>query len=109
MTTYDTTPIFAEGIHTEDFDLIPPGQDLYISDLTGNRLVQVAADNFTNYVGQLLITDGGDFGGAHHPAKFFAVRWDAAKTNFVVKHLLTYTNDVEHVTFAPIHLPPLTP
>ena len=64
---------------------------------------------FTNFVGQLLITEGGDYGGVHHPARFFAARWDAATTNFVMTRLFTYTNDVEHVTFAPIDLPPLAP
>ena len=109
VTTNDTTLLFAEGIHAEDFDIIRPGQDLYVCDLTGGLLVKVSRDYFTNYVGQLLITSGGDFGGSHQPAKFFAARWDAATTNFVVRHLLTYSNDVEHVTFAPVNLPALNP
>jgi hypothetical protein len=109
VTTNDTTALIAGGIHTEDFEIIPPDQDLYVCDLSGNALMKVSRNYFTNFVGQLLITDGGDYGGFHHPARFFALRWDPATTNFVTLKILDYIRDVEHVTFAPINLPPITP
>lgn len=107
VTTNDTTTLFADGIPTEDLDLIPAGQDLYACDYYGNAVVKVSRDYFTNYVGQLLITQEGAT--MSDPARFFAVRWDAATTNFVVRNILNYPSPVEHVTFAPVNLPPVTP
>jgi len=89
--------------------IIPNHLELSISDLSNNKLMKVPYDAFTNFVGQLLITDGGDYGGAHRPARFFVARWDAATTNFVTTKLLSYSGDVEHVTFPPISLPVLPP
>lgn len=107
VTTNDTTTLIAGGIRTEDLDLIPAGQDLYACDYYGNAVVKVSRDYFTNYVGQLLVTQEGS--SLSDPARFFAVRWNAATTNFVTRHILNYSAPLEHVTFAPVNLPPVTP
>lgn len=44
-----------------------------------------------------------------YPAKLFAVRWDAATTNFVARNILNFVRPLEHITFAPVNLPPVTP
>lgn len=109
VTTNDTTLMIAGGIHTEDFEIIRPGQDFYACDLFRNLVLKVSRDYFTNYIGQLLITEGADFGNSVGEAKLFVVRWDAATTNFVTRKILTFPSALEHVTFAPVNLPPLTP
>ncbi len=107
VTTNDTTTLIAGGIRPEDFDLIPAGQDLYACDYYGNAVVKLSRAYLTNFVGQLLITQEGTT--VNDPGKLFAVRWDAATTNFVARHLLTFVRPLEQVTFAPVSLPPLTP
>lgn len=108
---FNTTNLIFEGIRTEDFDIIPPNQDLYACDLWGNRIVKLSRDYFANYVGDLLITDSGEYSA---PAKLFVLHWDAATTNFLTRRISYKRPDgsdgqFEHVTFAPIDLPGLTP
>lgn len=111
VTTFDATQIIAGGIRVEDFDIVPAGQDLYACDLFGNVLVQLSQQYLTNFVGDLLITHAGEF---DPPGKVFLLHWDAAITNFATVRVPYRRPDgqdglFEHATFAPIHLPPLTP
>jgi hypothetical protein len=107
VVAYTTTNFYFSGIHPEDFDIIPPNQNLYGCDNGINALVKLPASYFTNFVGDLLITDAGENIG---PAKLCVVHWDAASTNFV-SHTVLYlrpdgtAGSLEHVTFAPIDIP----
>ena len=91
---------FNLNIEPEDFDIIPPYQDLYCTDQTAGRLLKVSRDVFTNYWGDLLVTQEGAISGA----KLFIVHWDAGTSNFVTRPI-PFTNWFEHVTFAPVSLP----
>jgi hypothetical protein len=95
---------FMLDIEPEDFDIIPPNQDLYCVDFDNSAVVKLRRDYFTNYVGGLLITQAGEFDPVAHPSKLFVVQWDNDTTNFVI-HSLTGPGKFEHVTFAPINLP----
>ena len=95
------------GIDPEDFDIVPPNQNLYGCDPDRNAIIKVSSSYLTNYVGDLMITEAGEI---NPPSKLFFVHWDAATSNFV-KHGLSYkradgsNGHFEHVTFAPIDLP----
>jgi hypothetical protein len=104
VTNIDTTTLISESIHPEDFDIIPTNQDLYVCDFFNNSVMKIPASYFTNYVGDLLITDAGE--NLPSPAKLFIVHWDATMTNFVTRRI-SYPQGgrFEHVTFAPITLP----
>jgi hypothetical protein len=108
VTTYATTNIYPNGgINTEDFDVIPPNQNFYGCDPEANQIVELSAIYFTNYVGDLLITDAGE---VSTPAKLFIVHWDNATTNFVAIRIPYIRadgsgGDFEHGTFAPIDFP----
>ena len=106
---YDTTNLISGGIHPEDFDIIPTNQNLYCvafddANIGASSIVKLSKDYFTDYVGDLLITDAGE---NVAPAKFFIVHWDAANTNFVTRRVQFFdpSRRFEHVTFAPIDLP----
>jgi hypothetical protein len=97
---------YSLGIGSEDFDIIPPNQDLYCVDPDGT-IVKLSHTLLSNYVGDLLVTqDGENFGDS---ARLFIVHWDGSK--FVVR-AITYTEPngspgrFEHVTFAPINIQP---
>jgi len=109
VVTYNTTNLIAGGIHTEDFDIIPPNQNLFVCDNARNAIFELPAIFFTNCVGDLLITDAGEQS-VPQQAKFFIVHWDAANTNFAItksayKRSDGTSGELEHVTFAPIDLP----
>ena len=89
------------GIDPEDFDIIPPNQNLYACDYENNRIVKLPASYLTNYVGDLLITQAGE---PFNP-RLFVVHWDTTITNFVTR-VIPYNSHFEHVSFAPIDLPP---
>jgi hypothetical protein len=104
------TNSYALGIYPEDFDIIPPSQDLYACDYTGNAIVKLSRNYLTNHVGSLLITDAGE---SSFPGKLFIVSWDAATTNFNIISIPFKRPDgsygvFEHVTFAPLIVPTLT-
>lgn len=103
--TFDTTSLIAGGIRTEDFDIIPPNQDLYVCDPYGGQIMKMSRDYFTNFVGDLLITDAGEL---YPPGKLFILHWNAATAKFNLIRI-PYSAVLEHVTFAPINLPPLNP
>jgi hypothetical protein len=98
------TPYSLE-IHPEDFDLIPPDQDLYCTanDGSGGVVLKISRAYFADYVGQLLITQAGEH---MQPAALYIVRWDGGP---VVSVRIPYPGAFEHVTFAPVSLPPLPP
>ena len=112
ITTNITTSLIPGGIATEDFDIIPANQDLYCVDYrntnpAASAIARLSKNYFTNYVGDLLITEAGENA---PPGNLFVVHWDASTTNFIV-HKVPFkrsdgsTGRFEHVTFAPIDLP----
>ena len=105
---------FDLGISAEDFDVIPPNQDLYCVDEHDGLVLKVSQTLLTNYVGDLLITQGGR---AAPPPELFIVHWDGVK--FVCRGIevpyyskgtfTTNDNELESCVFAPINIPPLNP
>ena len=98
--TNGTVMSFDLGIAPEDFDVIPPNQDLYCVDQQAAKIVKVPHEVLTNYWGDLLITQEGEFVGS--PA-LFIVHWNGSTANFE-SHTIPYINAFEHVTFAPTNL-----
>lgn len=94
---------YSLGIHAEDFDLIPPDQDLYCTadDGLGGVILKIPRAYFAEYVGQLLITQAGEH---MQPAVLYIVRWDGEPA---VSVRIPYLGAFEQVTFAPVSLPPL--
>jgi hypothetical protein len=119
VTPYDATTIFPTGIGSEDFDLIPTNQDLYVcapasDDPNGNQgiIYKLPHAMFNPYVGDLLITQSGDSyfrydGFANPPPELFIVHWDATNAVFNARGIPLSVSgmEFEHVTFAPINLP----
>jgi len=95
---------YALGIQPEDFDLIPPNQDLYCADEDNYQIVKLSRSLFTHYWGDLLITQSGDGTDPAGPGILFIVHWDSPSSTFQV-HSIYYGHTFEHVTFAPIDLP----
>jgi len=95
------------GIYPEDFDLIPPDQDLYCTayeDL-GGAILKIPRAYFADYVGQLLITQAGEH---MQSAALYIVRWDGGPVVSVrIPYPTGYSGHFEQVTFAPVSLPPL--
>jgi hypothetical protein len=90
------------GIAPEDFDVIPTNQPLYCTSYPGNRIDKLPSNLFTNYWGDLLITQGD---GATQ-RKLFIVHWNSTNALFEIRSIGYSTAIVfEHVTFAPIDLP----
>ncbi len=92
----------------EDFDIIPPNQGLYACDPTGNQVVKLSFQYFTNNVGDLLITDAGE-NFTPNSGRLFVVHWNPAITNFVAQSITFRRLDgsvaqLEHVTFSPLKL-----
>ncbi|MGH7952620.1 MAG: hypothetical protein ACREFE_11985 [Limisphaerales bacterium] len=88
-------------VSPEDFDIIPANQDLYLCDHSRGALLKLSHTYLQDYVGDLLITQAGEF----EPARLFIVNWNG--TQFVVRSIPAPggTTDIEHVTFAPLDLP----
>ncbi|MGI8966986.1 MAG: hypothetical protein ACR2H1_12995, partial [Limisphaerales bacterium] len=108
VTPTDTTTLIPEAIRPEDFEIIPLNQDLYVCtfDYERSTIMKLSATYLTNCVGDLLITQAGE---AFASPKLFIVHWNAGTTNFVTRRISYSGPHFEHVTFAPINLPPLTP
>ena len=105
--TWDSTIVIPGGVFPEDFDIIPPNQNLYACDSAGKAVVKLSASLLTNYVGDLLVTDAGE---VIPPSRLFIVHWDAAGDRFVSRVISYKRQDgsngsFEHVTFAPINVP----
>ena len=106
---------FAFGIHAEDFDIISTNQDLYCLNFNDSesQILKVSRTVLAKYVGDLLITDAGEIA---YPPKLFILHWDNVTTNFIIRSVNLpgtlnghYNGEFEHVTFAPINLPAITP
>jgi len=98
---------YSLGIHPEDFDLIPPDQDLYCTayEDSAGAILKIPRAYFADYVGQLLITQAGEH---MQPAALYIVRWDGRPVVSVrIPYPSGYGWHFEHVTFAPVSLPPL--
>lgn len=99
------------GLSCEHFDIIPPNQDLYlIGEEVNGKLLKLSGTLLTNYVGDLLITQGGLWVGQR---ELYIVHWNGS--DFIPHGIpLTYyslnnTNfnnieEIEGVIFAPIVL-----
>jgi hypothetical protein len=92
---------FALGIAPEDFDLIPPNQDLYLPGFNEGKIYKLSKSLLTNYVGDLLITQ--------EAPPLVIVHWDPINSAFTVRAIPPPPGiqGFEHVTFAPINLPSL--
>jgi hypothetical protein len=95
------------GIRPEDFDVIQAGQDLYCTLYNGSdsQLLKISRNYFTNYIGDLLITQAGE----NATATLFIVHWDRVNCEFNTRSLVLPSSyspgRFEHVSFAPINLP----
>ncbi len=99
---------YAFGIHPEDFDIVRANQDLYCVDYQGasSTILKLSRNYLTNFIDDIVVTQAGE--PPAPGAKLFFVHWDS--TNFVVRSLSLpdkYAGRFEHVTFAPISLPPV--
>ena len=107
-TAYDSTSFIPNGIRTEDFDLVPLDQDLYMCDQNFPTAIYKVSHNYlTNFVGDLMITEEGEGFGV---GTLYFLRWSSAVTNFTVRAIPFIHPDgsngkLEHVTYAPISLP----
>jgi hypothetical protein len=90
------------GIAPEHFDIIPTNQDFYFINYDDRTLMKLHKEYFSNYVGDLLITQAGEYNG---PPGFFVVRWNPANTNFSIHSISGFGSSFEQSSFAPISLP----
>ncbi|PYJ05751.1 MAG: hypothetical protein DME25_07890 [Verrucomicrobia bacterium] len=107
---------FDLGISAEHFDLIPADQDLYLSlEGAADSIVKLPRTLLSQYVGDLLITQGGRYGGLAHSPGFFIVRWDGSRftkrgidLQFYSKgaYNIRGSGEIEGVSFAPIDSAP---
>lgn len=95
------TNTFDLGIDSEDFDIIPEGQDLYGCDRIQGTVFKISKNVFSRFVGDMLITQAGEFG----EAALFIVHWTGSE--FITRKLVSLTGGqvLEHVTFAPVDIP----
>ncbi len=98
---------YALGIDPEDFDIIPPNQDLYCVDFNNGQssITEIPSRLFANYVGDLLVTQAGETSPSFS-SRLFVISWTGQ--GFTVR-AITYQSSghFEHVTFAPIEIPAL--
>jgi hypothetical protein len=94
----------------EDCDIIQSNQNLYCADNLdgeGGRVLEVPKELFAGHVGDVLVTQNGV---ERIPASLTIVHWDA--TNGLVTTQIpmpNYVNYFEHVTFAPMDIPAVSP
>ena len=94
------------GIAPEDFDLIPnnlTNQNLYCT-TQSNEILKLSGSFFAGHEGELLITQAGEFGQPKEP-RLFIVRWNNLTSMFETSYI-RHDQLFEHVTFAPIYIPP---
>ncbi len=98
---------FVLGIEAEDFDIIPPNQDLYCTAFVDHKVLKVSRNLLTNYVGDLLITQEGL--PPNQCSRLFIVKWNPTNAALEMRSFALPTTifqvGFEHVTFAPIDLP----
>ena len=98
------------GISAEHLDVIQPNQDLYVVLGDSNPVLKLSHTLLTNYVGDLLVTQGGHLSGE---PEFYILHWDGSQ--FMVRGIPlrfygknTYTlSEIEGACFAPVNIPPL--
>ena len=99
---------FALGIEPEDFDVISTN-DLYCTAFVDHKILKVSRNLLTNYIGDLLITQEGL--PPNQCSRLFIVRWNSSNSAFEMRSFALpttiYQVGFEHVTFAPIDLPPV--
>jgi hypothetical protein len=106
-----STTNFDLGIASEDFDIIPPDQDLYCTDPITGDILKVSKTVFAGNVGDLLVTQAGEAFSPREGSRLFVAHWDG--TQFVTKNLFYFdratllSGRFEHVTFGPVDLPTL--
>lgn len=104
VATNHTKAMIPNGIFPEDFDVILANQNLYITAINNNSIMELPSSYFTNNIGDLLITDAGEVG----PAGLYIVHWNSQGSNFVTTSIPipdSVGGHIEGVTFAPIQLP----
>jgi hypothetical protein len=101
--TNGTVSPYDLGIASDDFNIIPTNEDLYVCDYGNSRILKLSRSLFSNYVGDLLITQEGGVGSI--PAELFVVNWDG--TNFISREInvSAYASESEDAVFAPLNLP----
>jgi hypothetical protein len=107
MTPYYTTNWVAGGIQPECFNIIPTNvasQNLYwANEYSG--LFKLSGMYFTNYVGDLLITQGGEVNAGLNPPALYVAHWDTNNLQFDLKFIYGPSNywgqNFEDTTFAP--------
>jgi hypothetical protein len=109
--TNGTVASFALNIEPEDFDVIQTNQDLYCVNYNGQHstILKLSRSYLRDYIGDLLVTQSGEID-PNHPPKLFIVHWDSTNATFVTRSISIppkYAGAFEHVTFAPINLPPI--
>lgn len=101
--TNGTVTPYDLGIASDDFNIIPTNEDLYVCDYDNSRMLKLSRSLFSNYVGDQLITQEGGVGSI--PAELFVVNWDG--TNFISREInvSAYAGESEDAIFAPLNLP----
>jgi hypothetical protein len=93
-----------EFLRAEDFDLIPTNEHLYVtqfSDSDEGQIIKIPKDRFTNFQGDILVTQEGD--PAHGTsAALHILRWDGC--GFLMRRIV-HNGHFEHATFAPTDIP----
>jgi len=85
------TAFFSLGIDPEDFDIIPANENFFGVDLSAGTLWAAPAAQFTDKVGDILITQ-------EFPAHLYHVRWTG--TRFQATSVAQQATQWEHVTFS---------
>jgi hypothetical protein len=100
------------SISPEDFDLIPSNQSLYVCSGYASglfKILKLDARYLTDFVGDLLVTDSGEFSLPADDALLYVLHWDPAQNIFIAHNIrldgFRSQSRIEHVTFAPIDLP----
>lgn len=83
-------------------------------DIHANTIAKLSRSCLTDYVGQLLFTEAGEWPFGNDDGKLFIVKWDSTReefTKFEVPYLHSDSVEgtLEHVTFAPLSLSALPP
>ncbi|HEV2391526.1 MAG TPA: hypothetical protein VG146_04095 [Verrucomicrobiae bacterium] len=110
-----------DPIQPSAMKVIAAGQNLYFSDPRSQvdpsvyppLVLKIPQQYFTNSIGDILVTRAGENG---RDAALFIVHWDNATGTFINRKIPYggggapfYGEYIEHATFAPLDLPPVSP
>src|SRR5262249_41496526 len=73
---------FGTSIASEDIHIIPTNQDFYMADRINSLILKLPRDLFTNFVGDVMITQEGEF------PSVFIVYWDTNSGTFLQRRIL---------------------